>query len=86
MLEDKFSVATLVEQHHANNPDVTITIGKEHGKRQAEDLTVLSAPYYVGDMVGTVGILGPKRMDYEHAVRILHYMAGSLSSTLSIQN
>ena len=34
-------------------------------------------------MVGKLGILGPKRMDYEYAVRVLNYMADSLSATLS---
>ena len=66
--------------------DITITIGKENCERQAEDLTIVSAPYYVGNMVGKLGILGPKRMDYEHAVRVLNYMADSLSTTLSSVN
>jgi len=83
MIEDKFSVAKLVENNGPSHMDITITIGKENRERQAKDLTIVSAPYYVGNMVGKVGILGPKRMDYEHAVRVLNYMADSLSATLS---
>ncbi|MEI7934203.1 MAG: heat-inducible transcriptional repressor HrcA [Chlorobiaceae bacterium] len=83
MIEDKFSMAKLVENNGPSRMDVTITIGKENSERQAEDLTIVSAPYYVGNMVGKLGILGPKRMDYEHAVRVLNYMADSLSTTLS---
>ena len=83
MIEDKFSMAKLVENTGPSRMDITITIGKENSERHAEDLTIVSAPYYVGDMVGKLGILGPKRMDYEHAVRVLNYMADSLSATLS---
>ncbi|NTW55719.1 MAG: heat-inducible transcription repressor HrcA [Chlorobiaceae bacterium] len=90
MIEDKFSIAKLVE-----NPDeglrspgkeVTISIGKENRERHASDLTIVSTPYYVGNMVGKIGIFGPKRMDYVHAVRVLNYMAGTLSATLSNVN
>ncbi len=71
---------------HSPGKEVTISIGKENIARQAEDLTIVSTPYYVGNMVGKLGIFGPKRMDYEHAVRVLNYMAGSLSATLSNVN
>ncbi|NTV05979.1 MAG: heat-inducible transcription repressor HrcA [Chlorobiaceae bacterium] len=83
MIEDKFSMAKLVENRGTSRMDITINIGKENCERQAEDLTIVSTPYYVGNMVGKLGILGPKRMDYEHAVRVLNYMADSLSATLS---
>ncbi|TLU82005.1 MAG: heat-inducible transcription repressor HrcA [Chlorobium sp.] len=83
MIEDKFSMAKLVENIGPSRMDISITIGKENCERHAEDLTIVSTPYYVGNMVGKLGILGPKRMDYEHAVRVLNYMADSLSATLS---
>ncbi len=93
MIEDKFSVAKLVEYSGPSlelvgpsGQDITISIGKENSERQPEDLTIVSTPYYVGNMVGKIGILGPKRMDYEHAVRVLNYMADCLSSTLSDVN
>lgn len=94
MIEDKFSMAKLVENSgplsfeviRPPGMDISISIGKENSERQAEDLTIVSTPYYVGNMVGKLGIFGPKRMDYEHAVRVLNYMADSLSATLSDVN
>ncbi|NTW10522.1 MAG: HrcA family transcriptional regulator, partial [Chlorobiaceae bacterium] len=90
MIEDKFSIAKLVEtpDEGLKSPgkEVIITIGKENRERQAEDLTIVSTPYYVGNMVGKIGIFGPKRMDYVHAVKVLNYMAGSLGATLSNVN
>jgi heat-inducible transcriptional repressor len=92
MIEDKLSVAKLVDEigslsdQVSPGRDVVISIGKENSERNAEDLTIVSTPYYVGNMVGKLGILGPKRMDYEHAVRVVNYMADCLSTTLSEVN
>ncbi|MEI6847779.1 MAG: heat-inducible transcriptional repressor HrcA [Chlorobiaceae bacterium] len=93
MIEDKFSIAKLVENSGPTNEgirssgtDIYISIGKENTERQAEELTIVSTPYYVGNMIGKIGIFGPKRMDYEHAVRVINYMADCLSTTLSDVN
>jgi heat-inducible transcriptional repressor len=93
MIDDKKSMAKLVENSgpplevvRPSGMDISITIGRENSQRQAEDLTIVSMPYYVGNMVGKIGIFGPKRMDYEHAVRVINYMADCLSATLSDVN
>jgi heat-inducible transcriptional repressor len=92
MIEDKFGMARLVDEVGCISDiprigsDVIISIGKENSERKAEDLTIVSSSYYVDNMVGKVGILGPKRMDYEHAVRVVNYMADCLSATLSDSN
>ena len=92
MIGDKFGMAKLVGDvgiaapFADNGREVVISIGKENNGPGAADLTIVSSPYYIGKMVGKVGILGPKRMDYEHAVRVVNYMAGCLSAALSDNN
>ncbi|NTU92330.1 MAG: heat-inducible transcription repressor HrcA [Chlorobiaceae bacterium] len=91
MIDDKFGMAKLVEEvgnfpASGNGREVVISIGQENNGPGAADLTIVSSPYYAGKMVGKVGILGPKRMDYEHAVRVVNYMAGCLSAALSDNN
>lgn len=90
MIEDKISVARLVEQVFSSSDtgrsggrDVSITIGRENSESKVEEMTIMSAPYYVGGMVGKLGILGPTRMDYDHAVQVLNYMSDCLSATFS---
>ncbi|NTU53957.1 MAG: heat-inducible transcription repressor HrcA [Chlorobiaceae bacterium] len=92
MIGDKFGMAQLVD-NAASSPDrtgreikVAISIGIENSTGNAADLTIVSSPYYAGKMIGKVGIMGPKRMDYDHAVRVVNYMAGCLSATLSGNN
>lgn len=92
MIEDKFGIARLVDNavpsaaYHGWEREVAISIGTENRTDNAIDLTIVSSPYYAGKMVGKVGIMGPKRMDYEHAVRVVNYMAGCLSAALSGNN
>jgi len=92
MIEDKFGIARLVDNalpsgaYQGRDREVAISIGTENRTDNAIDLTIVSSPYYAGKMVGKVGIMGPKRMDYEHAVRVVNYMAGCLSEALSGNN
>jgi heat-inducible transcriptional repressor len=49
-----------------------------------DDVTVVTAPYQVdGEVVGTVGVIGPTRMAYDQVIPIVDVTAKLLSSVLS---
>lgn len=51
------------------NTGIQVYIGSESPIQQMKDCSVVTATYELGDGVhGTVGIVGPKRMDYEKVV------------------
>jgi heat-inducible transcriptional repressor len=65
-----------------------VSIGTEHGADSAfESLlscSVVVAPYLVdGRAVGTVGVLGPTRMDYPQAMAAVTAVSDGLSGHLS---
>ncbi|MSP97740.1 MAG: heat-inducible transcriptional repressor HrcA [Betaproteobacteria bacterium] len=63
---------------------VQIFIGGETGVSAPDDVSVVSAPYQVdGEVVGTVGVIGPTRMAYERVIPIVDITAKLLSSALS---
>ena len=63
---------------------VQIFIGGESGAAAPEDVSVVTAPYKVdGEVVGTVGVIGPSRMAYDRVVPIVDVTAKLLSSALS---
>lgn len=46
-----------------------------------KDCSVVTATYELGDgMRGTIGIIGPKRMDYEHVLKSLKRLQGELDA------
>jgi heat-inducible transcriptional repressor len=63
---------------------VQIFIGGESGVAAPDDVSVVTSPYKVdGEVVGTVGVIGPTRMAYERVVPIVDVTAKLLSSALS---
>ena len=63
---------------------VQIFIGGESGVTAPDEVSVVAAPYKVGnEVVGTVGVIGPTRMAYDRVVPIVDITAKLLSSALS---
>ncbi|MEJ7138760.1 heat-inducible transcriptional repressor HrcA [Amphibiibacter pelophylacis] len=63
---------------------VRIYIGGESQVVPFEELSVVSAPYRVdGEVVGTVGVIGPTRMAYERMIEIVDITARLVGNALS---
>ena len=58
---------------------IQVYIGNETPVESMKDCSVVTANYELGDgMRGTIGIIGPKRMDYEHVVGTLRTLMEQL--------
>ncbi|HLF38768.1 MAG TPA: heat-inducible transcriptional repressor HrcA [Burkholderiales bacterium] len=63
---------------------VQIFIGGEAGVAPLDECSVITAPYEVdGQVVGTVGVIGPTRMAYERVIPIVDITAKLLSTLLT---
>jgi len=63
---------------------VHVFIGGESGIAPLDECSVVAAPYEVdGQIVGTIGVIGPTRMAYERVIPIVDISARLLSSALS---
>ncbi|MDP2829882.1 MAG: heat-inducible transcriptional repressor HrcA [Sulfuricellaceae bacterium] len=63
---------------------VQIFIGGESGHAPLDECSVVTAPYEVdGQIVGTLGVIGPTRMAYERVIPIVDVTAKLLGSALS---
>ena len=63
---------------------VRIFIGGESQVVPFEELSVVSAPYEVdGQIVGTLGVIGPMRMPYEKMIQIVDITSRLVSNALS---
>ena len=63
---------------------VRIFIGGESQVMPFEDLSVVSAPYEVdGQVVGTLGVIGPTRMAYDRMIEIVDITSRLVSNDLS---
>jgi heat-inducible transcriptional repressor len=63
---------------------VRIFIGGESQVVPIEELSIVSAPYNVdGQVVGTLGVIGPTRMPYDRMIQIVDITAKLVSNALS---
>ncbi|MBM3459405.1 MAG: heat-inducible transcription repressor HrcA [Armatimonadetes bacterium] len=63
---------------------LTVSIGAENPHQALQEVSVVAARYEAGSgAAGWVGVLGPTRMHYEHAVSAVRYAAQTLSHALS---
>ena len=63
---------------------IHIFIGSESGLVSLNDCSVITAPYSAnGNLVGTLAVVGPKRMDYERVIPIVDITARLLGNALS---
>ena len=80
--EDKKDLTSFVEsslQGSANETGIQVYIGNESPVQSMKDCSVVTATYDLGEgMRGTVGIIGPKRMDYDKVVGTLKNMMRAL--------
>lgn len=68
----KQQLTDLVTQTLSNeeNTGIQVYIGDEAPVKTMKDCSVVTATYELGDGVkGTIGIIGPKRMDYENVLK-----------------
>lgn len=83
LFEQRTELLQLLEVgHHASG--VQLFIGAESGVAPLDECSVIAAPYEVdGEVVGTLGVIGPTRMAYERVIPIVDITARLLSNALS---
>ena len=72
------------EQNEGADPgtEIQVYIGDELPVQTMKDCSVVTANYVLGDgLRGTIGIVGPKRMDYEKVVSTLRNLVNQLNET-----
>ncbi|TKW61994.1 MAG: heat-inducible transcription repressor HrcA [Blastochloris viridis] len=90
VFEEKRLLMTLVDEVRTSN-GVKIFVGGDVPVIGAEDLAVIASPYGhkapakdedSRKLVGTVGVIGPMRMDYKHTMGVVDYTRSLLDAAL----
>lgn len=79
-LEEKDVLVTLLGE---SSNELQILIGSENTIQSMRDCSVITTTYKMGDNTrGTIGILGPTRMDYSQVVSVLNSMVKNIEKVL----
>lgn len=79
--EEKQELTDLVNQtlENSGNRGIQVYIGQESPIQAMKNCSVVTATYELGDgLQGTIGIIGPKRMDYENVLKTLKTLTEQL--------
>ena len=60
--------------------DINIYIGDENDNDQLKDFSIVTFKHRIGNKdVGTIGIIGPKRMNYSKVISVMKYINRKLN-------
>lgn len=86
LLDDEAAVVRLLDDRHAEGFPLNrahVRIGSENLDRgdveRVKRFSVVTAPYQRASMRGTIGVIGPMRMDYARVIAVVEGMAALLS-------
>jgi heat-inducible transcriptional repressor len=82
VLERESAILRLLREAAAT-PLVSVMIGRENPVPEMWEASVIAAPYMAGHgSVGTIGVVGPTRMDYAAAISAVRAVADRLSAAV----
>ena len=84
VFEKKTALFNLLDKSYQAD-GMQIFIGQESGYQALDECSVITAPYHAdGEVLGTIGVIGPTRMAYERVIPIVNITAKLLSNSIQI--
>ncbi len=78
VLDTKELVSDMLNSGFAE--DINVYIGEENQKEELKDFSIVTFKHKVnGKELGTIGIIGPKRMDYSKVISVMKYISKKLN-------
>ncbi len=83
MMDEEESIFRMLNKT-SSHQGLQIFIGEENEEEAFQQCSVVTATYEIGGkVVGTIGVLGPTRMDYGHVVAVVDFVSQYLGRVLS---
>ena len=80
LLENENIIIHLLDQKNSLL-NLNIIIGDEIEEQKMKNCSIIAARYKIGHVLGTIGIVGPTRMDYSHLIPLVEYTAFALTDS-----
>ncbi len=78
VLDEKDLVIDMLNSGMAK--DINVYIGEENENEQLKDFSIVTFKHSIGDKdLGTIGIIGPKRMDYSKVISVMKYISKKMN-------
>ncbi len=82
--EEKSKVVKLLDRC-LESDDLVVIIGSEAGMEELQDMSLVASNCRVGDrIIGSLGIMGPKRMDYSYLLPLMRETTQLINTILTV--
>ena len=79
LMDNEDIIIHVLETSELKSGIANVSIGEETKIEHMKDLSIVTKTYIVGDNTGTIGVLGPKRMEYSKMIPLVDYVAATIS-------
>jgi heat-inducible transcriptional repressor len=83
LINNEEIIIHILEKNESAPRSVRVSVGKENKDDKLEGYSVITSAYSVGDVTGTIGVIGPKRMAYARTIPLVDYVARTISDMFS---
>jgi heat-inducible transcriptional repressor len=83
LINDEEIIIHVLEKNDAKPREVKVSIGLENDDEKLKSYTVITSTYMMGDIPGSVALIGPKRMPYQRIIPLVDYVAKAISDMFS---
>lgn len=82
LVENKEIIIKMLNEQESFD-GVSISIGEENKEELMKNCSLITTTYNVGETSGTIGVIGPTRMQYKQIVALVKFMAETLGYLLT---
>jgi heat-inducible transcriptional repressor len=83
LINDEEMIIHILQKNDARPHEVSVRVGEENQDEKLRGYSVITSTYTLGDVAGTVGVIGPKRMPYARMIPLVDYVAKAISDLFS---
>ncbi|MCK5741738.1 MAG: heat-inducible transcription repressor HrcA [Chlorobi bacterium] len=75
LVENEEIIVHLLDKSELSAGDTKVFIGKELKNDMLDDYSLIVSPYSVGPANGSIGLIGPKRMNYSKMIALINHIS-----------
>ena len=83
LISNKEIIVHVLQKNEAKPRETRVTIGEEHEEEKLRHYSVVTSSYSLGEVTGSVGLIGPTRMAYARLIPLVDYVAKTISEMYS---
>ncbi len=80
LVENEDVIVHLLDNFGDNNTGIKVVIGSEMQNDIMDDYSIILSSYNIGNAIGTIGVIGPKRMNYSKMMNLVQGVSNIIST------